>query len=131
MKIRFTFLLLFLLQFPLNRLGAKSIQSDNPGLPLKQDRSVLFGKDIVIKDIPTEDQRNVTVCSAFNGWLYACYLRLDETGHGYSYFLLRSTYNGINWTEIYMVYNDSSNEIITKMDLVACGDSISNIKVFW
>ena len=67
MKQRLTILIALVLLLTMNILHAQ------PGIPLKDNGSVLFGKDIVIHDRPDRDQKLVAICSAFNGWLYAAY----------------------------------------------------------
>ena len=97
-------------------------------IPLKPE-SPLFGKDIVIQDSSSLDQRNVAICSAFNGWLYAVYA-YSQPDHGYIT-ILKSTDNGINWN---VIGNGSvtffSGEVITKLNILACGSSVANLKLF-
>jgi len=60
--------------------GTLMAQSGNPGVsanPLTGSRSPIFGKDIVINDQPGQNQQNLSVCSAFNGWLYAVYFYVE------------------------------------------------------
>ncbi|MDD4553609.1 MAG: T9SS type A sorting domain-containing protein [Bacteroidales bacterium] len=110
-------------------LIAQTSQAIESGSLYKTNQSVLFGSDIIINNIPTEDQRNVAICSAYNGWLYSCYWRPDNSG--YSYYIMRSTDSGMSWTELFTVhYQSSSEKVITKMDIVACGNNSSNLKVF-
>ena len=45
------------------------------------DKSVLFGFDTYINNQPNEDQKNIAICSAFNGWLYGVYSYYDDTVH--------------------------------------------------
>ena len=73
MKIKLAFVLFFLLHLTLSRLDAQSIQRDDPGQQLKSCKSMLFGKDILINDKSSQNQRAGAMCSAFNGWLYAIY----------------------------------------------------------
>jgi len=127
MKIKLILLLLFLLQFPMNRLTAQSLQNENSGMPLKQDKSVLFGKDIVIHDQPDRNQRNIAICSAFNGWLYAVYSYPDGPLQNIS--VLKSTDNGINWV-LLAEGGIMGAELTTRVDIIACGDSTNNIKLF-
>ena len=128
MKIKSTLLVFFLLQFSLNRIGAQFIQSDSPGLPLKPDKSILFANDIFINDDPIQNQRNVALCSAFNGWLYAAYY-YDNAGIA-SVRIMRSTDNGVNWTMLVDPNLAIYNCIFTKLDIIATGNDVSDIKVF-
>ncbi len=104
------------------------ISRDKPLLPVPTNRSPLFGKDIVIHDMPDRDQRNVAVCSAFNGWLYAVYSY--NNGNTPYITCLRSTDKGITWNVLMDVMSCTANLIITKLDIIACGNSISNLKIF-
>ncbi len=56
--------------FPSVTVFAQYDSGGDYGIPYKTNRSPLFGKDIVIHDMPDRDQRNIAVCSAFYGWLY-------------------------------------------------------------
>lgn len=116
MKKIFRFLPLLLLPFITSPLHAQ--QPDAP----------LFGKDIIISDKPEEDQRNLVICSAPNGWLYAAYWCHVDTG--FSFFINRSVDSGITWTEITNAHFISTWETIREMDILACGTDPSNIKVF-
>jgi len=71
MKARFTFFILFLFLHSLEGIHAQTGYGRSV-VPLKP-QSPLFGKDIVVNDSSTQDQRNVVICSAFNGWLYCVY----------------------------------------------------------
>jgi hypothetical protein len=128
MKTSLTILLLFLLQYPLNRLNAQSGQSDNLGLPINPDKSILFGKDIIIHDQPDRNQRNIAVCSAFNGWLYAVYT-YNNGVQPYITFL-RSTDNGITWNVLGDFTNYFQHYVTTKLNIIACGNSLSTLKIF-
>ncbi len=128
MNIRFTLLLLFLLQLSLNPLGAQSNQSGSPGLSFKPEKSILFGKDIVMNDQAAQNQRNIAVCSAFNGWLYAVYSYNNGTQPYITF--LRSTDNGITWNVMGDFNGSPPGYITTKMDIIACGNSLSTLKIF-
>jgi hypothetical protein len=101
-------------------------------VPLKP-QSPLFGKDIVIYDQPEQNQKNVAVCSAFNGWLYAAYT-YDSIISSWPYTfinLLRSTDNGLSWSSFYnwpipIPYID-----FTDIDLVTTGNDLTNLKLFF
>lgn len=108
-------------------LNAQTFQ-DTPVLPCQTNRSPLFGKDIVIHDKPDRDQRNVAACSAFNGWLYAAYSY--NNGNVPYITFLRSTDKGITWNVLMDVVSCSPHQITTKLDIIACGNSISNLKIF-
>jgi hypothetical protein len=98
-----------------------------PVLPVNPSSSPLFGKDIVIQDVTGRDQRNVHICSAFNGWLYAVYSY--PIGIEQAIAVLKSTDNGITWT---LLGEGSMNvaSSITKLDMLVCGNSVDNLKIF-
>lgn len=123
MKLRLAILIALVATLSVNLSHAQ------PGIPYKTGGSVLFGKDVVMSDVTTENQRNISICSAFNGWLYACFWTPEPVGFSYS--ILRSTDNGINWTRIKRIPQTfTANLFITKMEIIACGSDDSSIKIF-
>ena len=125
MKSRFILFVFLLLCF--TELNAQTGSVDGTVVPLKP-QSPLFGKDIVIHDSSSQNQRHAAICSAFNGWLYAVYSYFNIPWQGQAFEILKSVDNGITWNEIF----DGPgvlNECLS-LDIVAIGDSISNIKVF-
>jgi hypothetical protein len=124
MKTRF--LLFAFLLLCLTGLNAQTGWFGGSGVPLKP-QSPLFGKDIVIHDMPDRDERNTAICSAFNGWLYAAYSYPIGTEQAIA--ILKSTDNGNNWT---LLGEGAINVAtsVTKLDLLVCGNSIDNLKIF-
>ena len=110
-----------------NGLFAQVDQFNYSSAPLKPTGSPLFGKDIVIHDLPDRDQRNIAVCSAFNGWLYAAYSY--STPNMPFIVFLRSIDNGITWN-VFWDGPAGPGPIITKIDITTTGNSLSNLKVF-
>ena len=92
-------------------------------------QSPLFGKDIIIDNESSFDQHDVSVCCAFNGWLYAEVASYDSTQHFCWIILLRSTDNGISWDSLYGGTVGQYCRIRSE-NIAVIGDSISNIKVF-
>lgn len=129
MKTSLTILLLFLMQFSVNHLSAQSYQNENSGLPLKQENSILFGKDIVIHNQPDRDQRNIAICSAFNGWLFSVYTYIDQINNMPAFTIMKSIDNGISWTVFYDIPWPNAGYMFTSMNIVTIGDSISNLKI--
>jgi hypothetical protein len=124
MKSRFILFVFLLLCF--TGLNAQTEQVGGTVIPLKP-QSPMFGKDIVIQDISDRDQRNVAICSAFNGWLFAVYSY--PIGIETAIALLRSTDNGITWEllgEGGMIVAD----LTTRLDIVVCGTNIDSLKIF-
>ncbi len=105
--------------------------SQNEISPLKNSNSVLFAKDVIIQNLPNRDQQGVAVCSAFNGWLYAVYsytYHYSGTDFG-AVVLLKSLDSGVSWDVLWDAPYTSGSRF-TSLDIIATGDSISNIKVF-
>jgi hypothetical protein len=129
MNLRLKFLGIIIALSSMVGLFAQPGNFGEPILPLQPNGSPLFGKDIVIHDQPDRDQRNIAVCSAFNGWLYAAY-SYSQPHQGYIS-VLRSIDNGISWNVIggggATIFG---NKIITNLGIIACGNSLSNIKLF-
>jgi len=124
MKQRLTIFIALVLLFTVKMLHAQ------PGIPLKDNGSVLFGKDIVIHDQPDQNQRLVSVCSAFNGWLYSAYTYQSPTSLTASMTILKSTDGGITWN---VLVNDSAtttNTTYTCINLVTTGTSVATLKLF-
>jgi hypothetical protein len=126
--------LLFFPVFCFFLLFIQSVQSQNypdefSGLPLNPNRSVLFGKDIVINNLPDQDQQNAAICSAPNGWLYNIYC-FDSIGVHYAA-IMRSKDYGLSWQLLGNIkYYGGSNFIQKKLDIVVNGNIDSNQKLF-
>jgi len=106
------------------------VQNPVSAFPLDPSRSVLFGKDVIISDEADQNQRNIAISSAANGWLYACFWHPITTG-GYKYYIVRSIDGGISWEEIYSLASTSSPDTyIRDKEILAVGDNPTNIKVF-
>ena len=99
-------------------------------LPLKSGNSVLFGQDVVIKDSSILNQRQVVICSAYNGWLYAAYSYIIQSTNMAALTLLKSIDNGNTWDVLWDSPYPLDNSEFKRVDILAAGDSISNIKIF-
>jgi hypothetical protein len=91
--------------------------------------SPVFGHDIVLHDQPARDQKNVRICSAFNGWLYAMYTYPNAHQGWAGYTILKSTDNGNSWQVLIDDFIPGQS-YITTVDFVITGTSTSNLKVF-
>ena len=102
------------------------------GSPYNKKYSPIFGKDIVINDTAMGDQRNVTMCSAYNGWLYAAYWEktVGSSLTSMQFTIMKSENNGMNWNLLNKIQTGGPNEIITSFKMVATGNSLSNLKIF-
>lgn len=127
MKAKLTFLFFILFLITIEGMNAQPGNFGKPIIPLQQNRSVLFGKDIIIHDQQDRNQRNIAICSAFNGWLFAVYSY--PIGIEQAISVLRSTDNGINW-ELLGEGSMTVASLTTKLDIVVCGSSIDSLKIF-
>ena len=90
--------------------------------------SPVFGKDIVIHNMPDRDQRNLAICSAFNGWLYAVYTYQIDLWPYVT--ILRSIDHGLTWEVLLNDGFGSINDMTTGIDIMACGNSLSTFQIF-
>jgi len=116
--------------FLANSIKSQTNFDDPPMIPMQQGNSVLFGKDIIIDDQPALDQRNVCVCSAFNGWLYALYTYPNASPGHPGYKIFKSTDNGISWTMFHGAIFDLG-PVFYATDIIVCGNSVSTLKLFF
>ncbi len=100
----------------------------SPAIPLKQGSSVLFGKDIIINDQPPQNQQNVAICSAFNGWLLAAYSYNTVIRPHIS--ILKSSDGGLTWDVLLDGPAGFEQCIVPKVDIIAAGTSMSTLKLF-
>jgi hypothetical protein len=128
MKKFYACLILILFMIPSVMVNAQPSSGWSNGAPLKQGDSPMFGTDVVIHNEPDRDQRNVAICSAFNGWLYAVYSYYD--GIQPMVTMLRSTDKGLTWSVLFDGTSYYINNVITKFDIMACGNSISELKIY-
>jgi len=128
MKRLFTLFTFLLLSF----IGLNA-QTGFPGgltVPSQSDKSPLFGFDTFINNQPQQNQRNIVICSAFNGWLYATYSYFDSNVFQDALTILRSKDNGVTWSVIFDAPFGSFHYGISKMSILVCGNDTSNIKLF-
>lgn len=116
--------------FSINGINAQPEHFGEPILPLQQNRSPLFGKDIVINDSSSQNQRQVVVRSAFNGWLYAEYSAIDPFYNTPVSTVMKSVDNGITWTVLINLVWPGPYKSFISTDMAVSGDSISNLKLF-
>ena len=107
-------------------LGQAEISQPN-GVPYLTPNSVLYGSDIIIDDQPAQDQRNVSISVAFNGWLYACY-SVNESG-SWSWRIFKSEDDGASWS---LLRNQalSTNWYVSNVEIVVTGTTVPDLKVF-
>ncbi len=129
MKKIYTFLLIVIPFLTFNGVFAQSGSFPLSGMPLNPKSSPLFGKDIIINDQPSQNQQNVCVCSAFNGWLYALYTNPNAVQGHPGYKIFKSIDNGITWLLLIDKYS-SIAPFITSSDMIVTGNAVSNLKIF-
>ncbi len=125
-RLLFALLLGFTAALP---LFAQNQGNPQPQLPLSPSGSPLFGKDIVINDQPGQNQQGVTICSAFNGWLYSAYSH-NNPDNMTSVTIMKSTDNGITWIQLFDGSVGMTGITIPKVELLVCGSNESEIKLF-
>ncbi|MEI7897179.1 MAG: T9SS type A sorting domain-containing protein [bacterium] len=129
MKKNLFVLMTLLLGFVIQTCHAQSYSNEPPVLPLKTSGSVLFGQDIVINNRPDQDQRNLTICSAPNGWLYSAY-SYDSLGQSIIE-LMRSKDKGLSWQFLGAVpFLGGPSEVIKKLDILVTGNNEPDQKLF-
>ncbi|MCK9220746.1 MAG: T9SS type A sorting domain-containing protein [Bacteroidales bacterium] len=101
---------------------------DPPVIPYKTSPSILFGKDIVINDIPNQNQKNLSICSAPNGWLYAIY-SIDSLNNPW-FKVLRSKDNGYSWNFLGEHTIEAPDVRSIRLEAVAVGIDSSDQKLF-
>lgn len=130
MKARFTYFVLLLFFISINGLHAQSGLLGGPVVPFQPDKSPIFGFDTFINDQPLQNQRNIAICSAFNGWLYATYSYFDNSLYQDALTILRSNDNGASWSVLFDGPFGGFHLGISKMEILACGNDTANIKLF-
>jgi hypothetical protein len=118
-------LLTVVLLFCVMIMNAENGKGSKSSIPYKSPNSVLYGKDIIMNNVPSQNQRNVHVSVAFNGWLFAVYTHSTSTNSGYG--ILKSIDNGITWTVISDV---SYPGAYTAAGVVVAGNNLSDLKLF-
>jgi hypothetical protein len=112
-------------------ISSNLVCQNDPGgnSPSRTKYSPLFGKDIIIHDQPQKTQDLVTICEAFNGWLFAAHtFDTDSTGPKVAVF--KSTDQGITWSQFFDFGWCFTFEVPTRLDIAVTGDSLSNLKLF-
>ena len=128
MKSRFILFIFFLLCF--TGLNAQTERVRGTVVPSQPNKSPLFGFDTYINNQPQQNQRNIVICSAFNGWLYGAYNYYDNSVQYDRAVIVRSKDNGVSWSVIHDGDTGVKHVGYTKMDILACGHDTNNLKVF-
>ena len=88
-------------------IHAQSRLFGGSAVPLKP-QSPSFGKDIIIYDSAIQNQRQVALCAAFNGWLYSAFTFHDTHYNCPSCLVYKSEDNGITWNQIIYGVTDAN-----------------------
>lgn len=130
MKIMITIIIQIICMVLLNGLHAQKGSAYDKIDQYQSNKSVQFGFDTYINNQPLEDQKNIAICSAFNGWLYAVHSYFDKSVNEAAATFLRSKDNGITWSIIFDETIGWAHTAFTKLDLIAVGQDTANIKLF-
>jgi len=128
MKKTILILLLFI-AWNTDTLHAQNDLDGHMFLPLKSSRFPMFGKDIIINDQSVQNQKDVMITQAFNGWLYAGYwYRMDNSRCNIT--ILKSTDKGMNWEFFKSFETGFPNQRVATLDIKACGKTLDDLKLF-
>jgi hypothetical protein len=94
-------------------------------IPYKSPNSVFYATDIIINNDPVQNQRNVHLTIAFNGWLYAVYT--NNYGGIAALTILQSTDNGVTWTTLNTKSGTGSYNAVS---IVVAGSTLAALKLF-
>ena len=97
---------------------------------LKSTNSILFWNDVIIENLTYLDQRNIKICCAFNGWLYATYSSYynSTTTHDVTIHILSSKNNGLTWYLKRDIFYGTKN-LTNALDIIICGNDSANLQV--
>lgn len=91
--------------------------------PVKSPSMLVFGPDVIINNL-TQQQSDVKIATAFNGWIYAAYTcNYGTTGAGIH--LMKSTDHGQTWTDILSYSGD-----YYRVGLAVCGNDTNTMNVY-
>ncbi|MCX6243938.1 MAG: hypothetical protein NTU98_04470 [Bacteroidetes bacterium] len=117
--------MLIMLLLSLN-LWAQDLQ-DNTSIPFMPANSLLYGGDVIIDNQPTQDQSDVCLSVAFNGWLYAAYIAVDGSYNAWKVWISKD--DGATW-QLLIDNPIATNWYTRALDLVVCGTTVSDLVVY-
>jgi len=85
--------------------------------------------NVVINNQPDQDQRNVTICSSVNGWLFAAYTHIQNNVEWVT--ILKSVDSGHSWEIISDVSSDTPSWRFKKLQVISCGLDTNNLKLLF
>jgi hypothetical protein len=122
MKKRITLLLSFCLLVCLGLLNAQQRENKESLMPLKAGWAPTYGTDMFVQFNPSENQREVCLSVAFNGWLYAAFA-IEPGG----FKVARSTDGGYTWSVTPVIW---PNYYFNGLDIVVTGTSEPTLSVY-
>jgi hypothetical protein len=91
-------------------------------------RNATFSTDVVVHNKTSENQRNLRMASAFNGWLYIANTINDTSNLRGGIYVSFSKDNGVTWKKfVTYVFN---NSFYSLTDIVVSGTDTSHLNVF-
>ena len=99
--------------------------ASSSGVPY-QSTSILYGSDVILNDQSSQNQRDVCLSVAYNGWLYACYSYVDGTTN--KWVILLSQDDGVTWN-IIREQGLSADWFVQALDMVVTGQSESDLRI--
>jgi len=105
-----------------------SSQGQTPARHYQASTSVQFATDEIIHYKNSEDQRNIRLAIAFNGWMYAAYTHNDPVSEIGGIYVSCSKDNGVSWHR-FVAYQFSAS-MYPMTDLIVAGNDTLNLKVF-
>ncbi len=78
-----------------------------------------FGTDVMVNNYLYGEQTQPKITIAYNGLMFASYC-MDNN----STFIMKSTNNGLNWSQL-VIFSD-----VALSDIIVCGNSASNLNLF-
>lgn len=107
---------------------AQENRTIHPKSSKEYDRQVTFTGDVIINNLPGENQQKPKVTAAFNGWLYSAYTTVNtSTGNG-GITIRSSRDNGATWSTI-DAYSVAGVQY-TDFDLTVAGTDTNNLRLF-
>ena len=105
--------------------------AQNSGTIPFNPQSPIFGKDVIIRNDTSKDERAVAICSAFNGWLFSVFSytipnlwwRIPE------YSIMKSIDHGMTWTLFTATISPMSYYVDHSFSIIASGNSLSDLKI--
>lgn len=129
MKRPFLFFLSLFLLLNVKMVVAQSDNSHGIFSPSLTSGSVLYGNDILINNQPQQDQKNLAICSAPNGWLYAAY-SFDSLWTAWTV-IMRSKDDGRTWIKLTQImYDGGITTILKKLEILVTGSDETDQKLF-